>query len=43
MKTFNINRQKAGNEMASQKLNQRQIFGMKKENLAKKINQYYSL
>jgi len=42
MKTFNINRQKAGNEMTSQKLNQRQIFGMKKENLAKKINQYYS-
>lgn len=28
--------------MTSQKLNQRQIFGMKKENLAKKINQYYS-
>ena len=28
--------------MTSQKLNQRQIFGMKKENLAKKINQYYT-
>ena len=28
--------------MNDQKLNQRQIFGMKKENLAKKINQYYS-
>lgn len=28
--------------MTSQKLNQRQIFGMKKENIAKKINQYYS-
>lgn len=28
--------------MTSQKLNQRQIFGMKKENLAKKNNQYYT-
>jgi len=42
MKAIYIKREKAGKEMNDQKLNQRQIFGMKKENLAKKINQYYS-
>ncbi len=41
MKAIYIIRKKAGKEMSEQKLNQRQLFGMKRENLVKKITQYY--